>query len=502
MCDHATSTSTERIRLLCSQDWRKRDMQNLWINGTSQQVFKRTMKNGLTFCFLLTFAITQQLDDLSFVQHLTPWRKHMTCEILALHESHPHALIDFHLFPRQSDRLSPCKLWIACVKMLMPTTQFRVTDCKVYLFSMMCAWQRCGHSQKSCAMNSMNRFGHCCGEGNDTGSVFGVNVAVSADETELVKLFLSVFCNLISIKWFLNNDIDSKRIKHKDFTATRDCRVITFHGFCVLCDFLALILFFKCQGMGDEWGTIDQSNFRIHIVVETSCCAWDKELPEESMSLLQFSQIIGIWFVDAIWILCSPFQHTCFVFLIPHLCFASGNGESFNIGRFQNRWMLPVIRAGGDVLLWEFFVLKNSVDIHLFALRQGLDKFTMECIIGRPFLLSEIVFLKIGKKSARMASERIWFKHHGFLKFWLVFAARSVSKHFAKLWDGSFGWQLPWLWWRRFCNFHFVWMVDHQALVLCGGPARIDPGWCLWVQKGKSCGFWAGNAQAWRGRSI
>jgi len=85
-----------------------------------------------------------------------------------------------------------------------------------------------------------------------------------------------------------------------DFTAIRDWRAITFHVVYVLYDFLVLILFFICQGMGDERQIIDQSNFRIYIAVEISCGTWDKELPEESMCLLQFSKIIGIWFVHVI----------------------------------------------------------------------------------------------------------------------------------------------------------------------------------------------------------
>jgi len=41
-----------------------------------------------------------------------------------------------------------------------------------------------------------------------------------------------------------------------------DWRSIEPHGVYVLNDFLVVTLLFKCQGMSDEWGTIDQSNGR------------------------------------------------------------------------------------------------------------------------------------------------------------------------------------------------------------------------------------------------
>ena len=63
-------------------------------------------------------------------------------------------------------------------------------------------------------------------------------------------------------------------------------------------DFLVVTPLFKGQGVSDEWGTIDQSNVRIHIVVEISWGTRDKELPKECMRLLKFGKIIGIWFVD------------------------------------------------------------------------------------------------------------------------------------------------------------------------------------------------------------
>jgi len=72
------------------------------------------------------------------------------------------------------------------------------------------------------------------------------------------------------------------------------------HGVYVLNDIVTVTLLVKCQGMSDEWGTIDQSNVGIHIVVETSWGTGDKELPKECMCLLKFSKIINIWFVDTL----------------------------------------------------------------------------------------------------------------------------------------------------------------------------------------------------------
>ena len=102
----------------------------------------------------------------------------------------------------------------------------------------------------------------------------------------------------------MNNDIDCQRLRDKDFTAIWDWCSIDSHGVYVLNDFVIVTLLFKCQGMSDEWGTIDQSDVGIHIVVEISWGTGDKELPKECRSMQPLPLLLGLcqdpWKVQAV----------------------------------------------------------------------------------------------------------------------------------------------------------------------------------------------------------
>ena len=93
-------------------------------------------KERLDLCFLLTFAVRQQSDCLSFIQHLTPWWNHMPCENLSLPESHPHALNGLHCL-----HLSAMAEWQTFS--MLSANVWKSDSGHVALNTGTCTWRKC-----------------------------------------------------------------------------------------------------------------------------------------------------------------------------------------------------------------------------------------------------------------------------------------------------------------------------------------------------------------------